>query len=509
MKKLLSIIAVTILIGLYSLSSAQAQMSGLWKVISGTMSPVVSTWDVSLGGNLELKDDKKLYFNTAKTEYMKYSSDHAAFLITNDFARVSGYSFYSNTGADGSGNWEPYITLNSSGVVEIENLTQGDAGNRYLNLRFTDGLKLYTGGQKAVLKTDNLATTEKTFQFPNYSGTFITSGNLTDITTVGTIGTGVWNGTALTSTYIGSDQVLESHLKSVNAATDEYCLTYEATTGDFEWQTCSAGAGDITDVFDCTTGDCNTMTVGTSEYLTYGTGYIDANRFLGVTTIDATEFGYLDGVSSAIQTQFGGKQSTLTNSAGLLAALNDETGTGLSVFSTSPTFVTPLLGTPTSGVLTNCTGTASGLTAGNVTTNANLTGDITSVGNATTITADVITHADIADSDQADTKCFYLEDPVAADDLKSVWRNSTANNFLLTEIWGESDQTVSFDLQIDDGTPADVSGTDIAPAAGEAEDTSLSGDTTLAASEELDLIITSVSGTPTWVSICWTGNWVD
>jgi hypothetical protein len=38
------------------------------------------------------------------------------------------------------------------------------------------------------------------------------------------------------------------------------------------------------------------------------------------------------------------------------------------------------LGTPVSGVATNFTGTASGLTAGNVTTNANLTGDVTSVG---------------------------------------------------------------------------------------------------------------------------------
>jgi hypothetical protein len=37
------------------------------------------------------------------------------------------------------------------------------------------------------------------------------------------------------------------------------------------------------------------------------------------------------------------------------------------------------------GVLTNCTGTASGLTAGNVTTNANLTGHITSSGNATSL----------------------------------------------------------------------------------------------------------------------------
>jgi hypothetical protein len=43
----------------------------------------------------------------------------------------------------------------------------------------------------------------------------------------------------------------------------------------------------------------------------------------------------------------------------LLTALTNETGTGSAVFATSPTLVTPLLGTPTSGVVTNLTGTAS------------------------------------------------------------------------------------------------------------------------------------------------------
>jgi hypothetical protein len=43
-------------------------------------------------------------------------------------------------------------------------------------------------------------------------------------------------------------------------------------------------------------------------------------------------------------------------------------------------------GTPAAFVGTNITGTASGLTAGTVTTNANLTGEATSVGNATTLT---------------------------------------------------------------------------------------------------------------------------
>jgi hypothetical protein len=73
------------------------------------------------------------------------------------------------------------------------------------------------------------------------------------------------------------------------------------------------------------------------------------------------------------------------SSANLLAAVSDETGTGALVFATSPTLVTPALGTPSALVGTNITGTASGLTAGNVTTNANLTGAITSTGNATSL----------------------------------------------------------------------------------------------------------------------------
>lgn len=44
------------------------------------------------------------------------------------------------------------------------------------------------------------------------------------------------------------------------------------------------------------------------------------------------------------------------SSANMAAMLTDETGTGANVFATSPTLVTPLLGTPTSGTLTNCTG---------------------------------------------------------------------------------------------------------------------------------------------------------
>jgi hypothetical protein len=60
------------------------------------------------------------------------------------------------------------------------------------------------------------------------------------------------------------------------------------------------------------------------------------------------------------------------SSANLASAVTDETGSGALVFATSPTLVTPVLGTPSSGNLANCTfptlnqnttGTAAGLSA--------------------------------------------------------------------------------------------------------------------------------------------------
>jgi hypothetical protein len=73
------------------------------------------------------------------------------------------------------------------------------------------------------------------------------------------------------------------------------------------------------------------------------------------------------------------------SSANLLAAVTDETGTGSLVFATSPTFVTPALGTPASGVVTNLTGTASININGTVGATTATTGAFTSVTASTTL----------------------------------------------------------------------------------------------------------------------------
>lgn len=85
------------------------------------------------------------------------------------------------------------------------------------------------------------------------------------------------------------------------------------------------------------------------------------------------------------------------------------------------------LGTPSSGVATNLTGTASGLTAGTVTTNANLTGVVTSTGNATAVADAALSIAKTSglqtalDGKLASTTPFVkgisIEDPTATEDI--------------------------------------------------------------------------------------------
>jgi hypothetical protein len=77
-----------------------------------------------------------------------------------------------------------------------------------------------------------------------------------------------------------------------------------------------------------------------------GTTGVTQTALTNNTTLATT--AYADAAAGAAVT---GKQNTLTNSSGLAGALADETGTGLAVFATSPTFSgTPSLPTGTTGV---------------------------------------------------------------------------------------------------------------------------------------------------------------
>jgi hypothetical protein len=173
----------------------------------------------------------------------------------------------------------------------------------------------------------------------------------------------------------------------------------EAIKGVFPLASAIAAADDFKCNQSGRTKDCSASQMATYVASTLAAGgsvtsasVVSANGFAGTVatpsstpaiTLSTSITGPVKGNGTALQAAAASDISALFGGA---------SGTGTLCLTTScilmsPTLVTPALGTPASGVATNLTGTASGLTAGAVTTNANLTGPITSTGNATAVAA--------------------------------------------------------------------------------------------------------------------------
>ena len=90
------------------------------------------------------------------------------------------------------------------------------------------------------------------------------------------------------------------------------------------------------------TNGAGTWTVDTNTYLTSSTGVTTVNGSSGAIINVALTTGTLG-------------QFAATTSSQLAGVISDETGTGALVFANTPTFVSPILGTPTSVTLTNAT----------------------------------------------------------------------------------------------------------------------------------------------------------
>ena len=117
----------------------------------------------------------------------------------------------------------------------------------------------------------------------------------------------------------------------------------------------AAGGGTVTSVG--TTGTVNgitlTGTVTSSGTLTLGgtLGSVDlTSQVTGTLPVGSGGTG-ITSLGTGVATWLG-----TPSSANLASAVSDETGSGSLVFATSPTFVTPVLGTPSSGTATNLTG---------------------------------------------------------------------------------------------------------------------------------------------------------
>lgn len=94
-----------------------------------------------------------------------------------------------------------------------------------------------------------------------------------------------------------------------------------------------------------------TSGTNTTAAMVVGTGAALSASGSGAITATAVAVGGVTGLGTGVGTFL-----ATPSSANLASAVTDETGSGALVFATSPTLVTPALGTPASGTLTNCTG---------------------------------------------------------------------------------------------------------------------------------------------------------
>ena len=137
------------------------------------------------------------------------------------------------------------------------------------------------------------------------------------------------------------------------SATDNAVVRFDGTTGKLV-QNSAVTIADTTG--DITAGKYNGLTVST----TTGTLSIANGKTLAVdnsVTFVGTDSSNVNFGTGGTIAYTGGTlaQFASTTSSQLAGVISDETGTGSLVFATSPTLVTPILGTPTSGTLTNCT----------------------------------------------------------------------------------------------------------------------------------------------------------
>jgi len=174
--------------------------------------------------------------------------------------------------------------------------------------------------------------------------------------------------TAVQPAALGSYQPLDSDLTSIAALTTTAFGRSMLTQADAAAARTTLGAGTVTSV---TANSPITSSGGAAPVISTsmatsrllgrssaGTGVAEeislgANLTLsgGVLSASVSGGGGGDALVSQPLSQF-----AATTSAQLAGVITDETGTGALVFANSPTLITPALGTPSSGTLTNCAG---------------------------------------------------------------------------------------------------------------------------------------------------------
>ena len=281
-------------------------------------------------------------------------------------------------------------------IAGMSNLTSANFTAGALTIETTEGTNsgpniVATSAQYAGFRVTSLAqnstiTVGNTGTSPARSCRLINADAAYTLTFQATGQTGVTllPGQSAVVAFNGTDYVIVG-MVGAGTATDNAIARFDGTTGEIVQNsvvTIADSTGDISGV-----GQLNATTVDTTNIEVTNIKAIDGAAAASI----ANSTGVVTVAVAPVMTALTASQAVFTT-AGKALTSNAITGTGKVVMSTSPTLVTPVLGTPSSGTLTSCTGLpistgVSGLGTGVVTALGNTadaaSGVATTTGTAT------------------------------------------------------------------------------------------------------------------------------
>ena len=263
-------------------------------------------------------------------------------------------------------------TAKVTGLVTATNLTITGVSTFYSDVKIGSGVTVYasTGIVSATAfygDGSNLLNVEQIA----VDGWIVNAGNLSTTSKVG-IGTTL----PYYSLQIGLDPLTGNGL-SIDAITGNVNTTGIVTAA-------SRFSGNLT-------GNINSSGVSTFATLKVGTGVtisggiVTATSFVGPLTGTATTTTNIPNLTGAITSSNTTTSLGSFTSAQLATALSDETGSGANVFATSPTLVTPVLGSATATSIVVGSGVT--INSGGITVSA---GIITAFGFSGTLTGNIV-----------------------------------------------------------------------------------------------------------------------
>lgn len=281
---------------------ARGQNSSLWKFV-GSLRPVVSSWRVDAPGGLS--------GSTLTTSTLRSCSA----LETNSIGAVSCGT--DDAGGGGSVNSGAILDAGNPRFVNVSGDTM--TGKLLINAGVDSLEVIGTASGRIIHAQDALRS----------SGSLAIEGN-----------SALQGAVSIVQGALSDDSITEADLKFVDSPADEDIMTYESTTGDFEWHTCSqitggAGLCDGTDadtsqnLFEtiAVSGQSDIVADSTTDTLTLAAGSnvtITTNAGTDTATIACTDTN---------TTYTAGEGLTLTSTT--FSRIATMTGTSLEIYGTA------------------------------------------------------------------------------------------------------------------------------------------------------------------------------